>query len=72
MMAGSKIAKDTIKGLDVIGPIVGRQSDARQQDLDVGILQGGEDGIEIAARLVEGEPAQAIVPSELHDHDLGM
>ncbi len=52
-----KINKDLIELMHVVGPVVGRQGNARKQHTDVGRLDGREDGIEVAARLVQGQPA---------------
>ena len=60
------------KALNVIGTVVGRQRDAGEQDLDVSGVERGEDGIEIAARLIGRKTAQAVVAAEFHDDDCGM
>ena len=55
--------------LDVIGAVVGREGDAGEQNLDVGGFEGGEDLVEVAAGLLEGQAAQAVVAAELDDDD---
>jgi hypothetical protein len=72
VMAGGEFAKDGLEGLNVIGAIVRRKGDSSQEDFDMGVLEAGEDRIEIAPRLVKGKAAQPIIATEFHQHDLGM
>lgn len=72
VVLGGQVAEDLFELVDVIGAVVGRQSDACQQDLDVSGFQGGEHLAEIAARLFKRQAAQAIVAAELDDDDFGM
>ena len=58
--------------MDVVGAVVGRQGDAGEQNLDVRVLKRGEHLVEVAAGLVEGQAAQAVVAAELDDDDGGM
>ncbi len=58
--------------LDVVGAVVGRQGDAGEQDFDVRVFERGQHLVEIAAGLVEGQAAQAVVAAELDDDDFGM
>ena len=72
MMLGSEVAENLIEGVDVVGAVVGRQRDAGEQHLDVGIFKRGEHRVEVAAGLVEGQAAQAVVAAEFDDDDGGM
>ena len=72
MMAGGKVAKNGFEGLNVIGAVVRRESDSGQKNFDVGVLEAGEDRIEIVARLIKGKAAQPIIATEFDQYDLGM
>jgi len=61
-------AEKLLEGLDIVGPVVRRQRDARQQDFDVRGFERGEDLIEVAAGFFQGKAAQAVVAAEF-DHD---
>lgn len=67
-----EVAEDLVERGDVVGAIVGGQRDACEEDLDVCGLQGGEDGVEVLARLIRRQPAEAIVAAEFDDDDGGM
>src|SRR5580692_10919226 len=54
MMPRHQIVKYLVEGTDVIGPVIGRQRDARQQDLYVSFFKRREQLVEIAARLPDG------------------
>ena len=69
MVFGSEVQEDLIELVDVVGTVVGWQSDAGEKDADVGVVEGGEDGIEVAAGLVERKSAETVVAAELdNDH----
>jgi len=61
-----------IEGLDVVGTVVTRQGDASEDDFAAGVDEGGDDGIEVAARVGDGEAAEAVVAAELNDDNGGM
>lgn len=69
VMAGGEVEEDLIELMDVIGAVVGRQRDAGDEDLDMRAAERGDDGIKIAAGLIEGQAAQAVVAAELDDDD---
>ena len=58
--------------LDVVGAVVGGQGDAGKGDLGAGVLEGGDDLIEVGAGGCDGQAAQAVVAAELDDDDGGM
>ena len=58
--------------VDVVGAVVGRQGDAGEDHLAVGGEQGGEDGVEVAARVGDGDAAKAVVAAEFNDDDGGV
>ena len=62
-------AKDFIERANVVASIIRRKRDAGEQDLYMSFLQGREHLIEIGARLVDGQAAQAVVAAKLHDHN---
>ena len=66
---GREIAKDLIEGVDVVGPVIGRQRDAGEQDFYMRALKRGEHLVEIRARLGDGQAAQAVVAAKLDNHD---
>jgi len=51
---GGEVAEDLIEGLDVIGAVVRRQSDASQKNSDVCTLKSGEDSVEVLTSLIGG------------------
>lgn len=69
MLCGVDLAEDFVEGVDVIGAVVGRQGNARKQNLDVGVLERGEDGVEVFASVVDAETAQPVVATEFDDDD---
>lgn len=69
MVLGGEFAEGGFERVDVIGAVVWGQGDAGQQDLDVRVLERGEDRIEIAAGHVGGEAPQTVVASKLDDDD---
>ena len=66
---GGQVAKDLLEGVDVVCAVVGRESDASEQDLDVGCFEGGQHLVEVAAGLVRRQAAQAVVAAEFDDDD---
>ena len=67
-----QVAEDLIEGLDVVGPVVGRQGDAGEQNFDVRGFERGQDLIEVAAGLIERQAAQAVVAAEFYNDDFRM
>ena len=47
---------------DVVGAVVGREGDAGEGDLDAGVLQRGDDGVEIGAGVSMGRPRRPSLP----------
>jgi len=71
-MAGCECAEELVEGFDIVGAVVGRQSDTGQQNLDVRSFESGEDLAQVAAGLIEGQAAEAVVAAELDDDDIGV
>lgn len=65
-------AEDLVERGDVVGSVVWGQGDASEKNLDVRGLEGGEDGVEVVARLIRREAAQAVVAAEFDDDDGGV
>ena len=61
-----------VEGLDVVGAVVRRQRDAGEDDFAAGVEEGGDDGVEVAARVCDGEAAEAVVAAKFDNHDGGM
>lgn len=72
VMFGGGFAVDGVEAVDVVLAVVGWEGDADEEDFDVGGLEGGEDGIEVAAGEVEGQAAQSVVAAELDEDDVRM
>ena len=72
VMFGGGFAVDGVEALDVLLAVVGREGDADEKDADFGVLEGGEDGVEVAAGEVEGEAAEAVVAAEFYEDDVGV
>ena len=72
MMFGSEVNENLAELIDVVGPIVWRQCDSCKQHFDACALERSEDEIEVAASLIEREPAQPIIAAEFNDDDIGM
>ena len=69
VMPGGEVTEDLLERVDVVGAVVGREGDAGEQNFDAGSIQGGQDLVEVAARLVGGQAAEAVVAAELDDDD---
>ena len=67
-----QVAEDLLEVLDVLLAVVGRQRDSGEQDFDMGVFKGGQHLVEVAARLGDGQAAQAVVAAELDDDDCGV
>jgi len=65
-------AEDLAEGANVVGPVVGRQRDPRQQHLDVCGRERPENLVEIVLALGERQAAQSVVAAELDNHHLRM
>jgi len=72
VVPGGQAAENLLEGVNVVRSVVGRQGDAGQQNLDVRAFEGGQDGIQILARLVGGQATEAVVATEFDDHDFGV
>lgn len=70
VMLGGEIAEDFVERSDVVGTIVRGQGDAREDNLDVRGLKGGEDGIKVVAGLIGRKSAEAVIAAEF-DYDHG-
>lgn len=58
--------------LDVVGPIVGREGDARERYLDIGGLERGDDLVEAGAAVFDAKAAESVVTAEFDDDCGGM
>jgi len=58
--------------LDVIVTVVRRERDSGEQDFNVRACQCGENLVEVAAGLVEGQAAKTVVAAKLDDYDFRM
>ncbi len=58
--------------MDIVLAVVGRKSDAGEQDLDVRVFESGQHLVEVAAGLVGGQAAKAVVAAEFDDDDFGV
>jgi len=67
-----QLAKHGFKGLNVVRPVVGRKRDTGEQNLHMRILKAGQDGIEIAPRLVERNAPESVVAPKFDDRHFGM
>jgi hypothetical protein len=56
----------------VVGAVVGRERDAGEDDFAAGLEQRGDDGVEVATRVGDGQAAQTVVAAEFDKHDGGM
>jgi hypothetical protein len=72
VILGSDEAEGFIEGLNVIGAIVGGEGDAGENNFAAGVEEGGDDGVEIAAGIGDGDAAQAVVAAEFDNDDGGM
>jgi len=69
-VARCKLAEELLKGLNVIRAIIRRQRDSGQQNADVRGFESRKKLVEVAARLIERQSAQAVVAAELDDDHL--
>ena len=58
--------------MDIVGAVVGRESDAGEDDFAAGVDEGGDDSVEIAARVGDGDAAKAVVAAKFDDDDGGV
>jgi len=72
MVFGSDEAVGFVEGFDVVGAVIGRQSDAGEDDFAAGLQQSGDDGVEVAAGVGDGDAAESVVAAELDDDNGGM
>ena len=61
-----------VEGFDVVGAVIGRERDAGEDDFAAGAKEGGNDGVEIAAGVGDGEAAEAVVAAKFDNHNRGM
>jgi len=66
---GCQIAEGLVERFDVVRPVVGWESDSGQQDFDVCVLKCGKHCVEIVARDIRWQAAEAVVAAEFDDHD---
>ena len=57
---------------DVVGAVVWREGDAGEGDASAGVLQGGDDMVEVGAGVCDRQAAQAVVAAELDEDDGGV
>ena len=58
--------------LDVVGAVVGRESDAGEDYFCAGGFEGGDDVVEVGAGVFDAETAEAVVAAELNDCNGGV
>lgn len=61
-----------VDGLNVVLAVVGREGDAGECNFDTGVLQRGDDFVEVRAGRGDGKAAESVVASELDDDDGGV
>ena len=69
---GGEVAEDLVEGVNVILAVVWWQGNTGEQDFDVRVFQSSQNLIEVAASLIRGEAAQAVVATEFDDDDFRM
>jgi hypothetical protein len=69
---GGEEAIGFVELLDVVGAVVGREGNAGEDDFAAGLEQGGDDGVEVAARVGDGDATEAVVAAEFNDDDGGV
>ena len=69
VVPGGEVAKGLVEGLDVVGAVVGRESDSGKQDFDMRVRESRENSIKVVAGHVWGQAAEAVIATEFHDHD---
>ena len=69
VVLGGKVAKHLVECLNVFATVVGRQGDAGEQHLNVGLFKGSNDHIEIVASLVRWQTAETVVASKFDNGD---
>ena len=69
---GGQIAEELVELQDVLLAVVGWESNASEQNLDMRVFESGKNLVKVAASLAEGQTAQAVVAAELDDDDFGM
>jgi hypothetical protein len=72
VMLRGEVAIHLVECVDVVRPVIRRQSNAGEQDLDVGLCECSEDGIEVFSSLFQGNTTEPVVAAELYDHDRRM
>jgi len=72
VVALGKVAEDLVESVDVVATVVGGQRDAGKENARMCTLERGENGVEVAARLVRGKATQPVVSAKLDDDDSRM
>jgi len=72
VMFVGQVAEDLLELQDILLAIVGRQRDSGEQGFDVGVFQGCQHGIDVAAGLGQGQAAQAVIAAKLDNNDCRM
>ncbi len=72
MIASGDKGERRIELPDVIRAVIRRQRDAEQNYLTASLEQCGDDGVQIAACVGDGDAAQTVVATEFHEHKHGM
>src|ERR1035437_9626739 len=67
MVPGGKSTEDLIERLDVLGPVIGRQRYAGQQNLDVRGFERSQHLIELAPCLLERQPAKPVIAAKFNN-----
>ena len=69
---GGEIAEDLVELMDIVRPVVGRQSNAGEQHFDVRIVERCKHGVEVVSSLIEGKASESIITAEFNDDDCWM
>ena len=69
---GGEDGVGAVELVDVVGAVVGRESDAGEDEFGSGGFEGGEDVVQVGAGALYGEAAKAVVAAELDDDDGGV
>lgn len=63
------LRKYLVELLHVVGSVVGRQSDAGQNHLAPGLQQRADNGVQVTARIGDGDAAQPVIAAEFDNHN---
>lgn len=66
---GGECGEEPVKGVDIVGAVIGRQGDAGQQNANVRFFERGQHQSQVAPGLRKGQAAETVVAAELDDDD---